>query len=78
MQAQPPKTEEMELLRNWFTYHSPTPEQQEAYVVIRETALSFAAILLEKCPPSADRTAAIRKLRECVATANMSIACSGK
>jgi hypothetical protein len=65
-------------LKNWFTYHSPTPEQQTNYVAIREKALELAEVIVDNTPSSADQTAAIRKLRECVMTANASIACGGK
>lgn len=62
-------------LENWFTYHAPTPEQAEDYVRIRSAALNLAIAIIEATPPSADQTAAIRKLRECVMTAFASIAC---
>jgi len=73
-----PTEEELTQIENWFMYHQPTPEQEEAYRMIRVAALTLATTILEKCPASADRTAALRKLRECVATANASIACAGK
>lgn len=62
-------------LENWFTYHSPTPAQQSKYLAIKVTAKIFAQIILENTPPSADQTAAIRKIREAVMTANAAIAC---
>lgn len=61
---------------NFFTYHAPTPEQVGHYNAIREAALEFARVLNEHTPASADQTAAIRHLRECVMTANASIACA--
>lgn len=67
-----------EQLVNWFTYHSPTPEQQLAYLAIRGAGLALARVIVDSCPPSADATAALRKCREAVSTANMAIACSGK
>lgn len=63
---------------HWFTYHVPTPEDQKKYMNIRDSAKNFAKIILASTPPSADQTAAIRLLRECVMTANASIACGGK
>jgi hypothetical protein len=57
-----------------FTYHAPRAGQPERYQLIREGARAFARILRDNCPPSADRTDAIRKLRECVMTANAAIA----
>lgn len=61
---------------NWFTYHPPTGNQPERYERIRHAAKALAEIISECCPESADRTAAFRKLRETVMTANLSIACN--
>jgi len=63
------------LIENWFTYHAPTERQQAAYSVIRDTARSLAYVIVENTPPSADQSAALRKLRECVMTAHAAIAC---
>lgn len=62
-------------IENWFTYHAPKDDQSERYVRIREAAKVLALTILNTTPPSADQTAAIRKLRECVMTANAAIAC---
>lgn len=64
-----------EVLENWFTYHAPSKQQQDAYKIIRDTALVLAKAINDLCPVSADATAAIRKVREAVMTANASIAC---
>jgi hypothetical protein len=61
-----------------FTYHPPTPEQLRSYEAVREGAKAFAKIIIDNTLPSADQSAAIRKLRESVMTANASIALSGK
>jgi hypothetical protein len=66
-----------ENLNNWFTYHSPTPEQLPKYQAIREAALNLAQVIVANTPASADQTAAIRKIREAAMTANASIACGG-
>lgn len=65
-------------LVNWFTYHAPQPGQSERYERIRAAGLDFARVIVEMTPPSADQTAAIRKIREAVFTANAAIACDGK
>ncbi len=65
-------------LERWFTYHAPEPEQIAAYAEIRSAALGFATAILALTPPSADQTAAIRKVREAVMTANAAIACEPK
>lgn len=67
-----------EQLENWFTYHSPSAEQFPKYLAIREAGMAFARIVAENSPASADQTAAIRKIREAVMTANQAIACGGQ
>lgn len=67
-----------EELANWFSYHPPLPGQAESYEKIRAAAHVFASVVLEHCPKSADRTAAFRKIREAVYSANASIACGGR
>lgn len=71
-----PFTEEQ--LRDIFTYHSPTPEQQAHYLALRDAAFEFSKVIITHTPPSADQTASIRKLREVVMTLNASIALQGK
>jgi hypothetical protein len=63
-----------EQVDQWFTYHPPSADQAERYQRIRTAARMFAVHLVECTPPGADQTAALRKLRECVMTANASIA----
>ena len=59
-----------------FTYHPPTgPKQIEAFKKIRESGKAFALTILRNTPCCADQTAAIRKVREAVMTANAAIAC---
>ena len=65
-------------LENWFTYHSPTPDQLPKYQAIREAGKALASVILANTPPSADQTDAIRKVREACMTANASIACGGQ
>ena len=62
-------------LRNWFTYHAPAADDVAAYGEIREAALALARSIVRLTPVSADQTAAIRKLREAVMTANAARAC---
>lgn len=63
-------------LDNWFQYHKPIGTQQDRYVAIRDKAKELAMLIVSATPSSADQTAAIRKLRECVMTANAAIACN--
>jgi hypothetical protein len=67
-----------EQLRDIFTYHAPDADQQVAYEKLRNAAYDFAVALVELTAPSPDQSAALRKLRECVMTANASIALKGK
>lgn len=67
-----------EQLVNWFSYHAPQHEDLVKYQKIREAALTFARVINENAPESADKTAAMRKLRESVMTASAAIACGGK
>lgn len=65
-------------LINVFTYRPPDEGQIEKYHEIRAAALGFAEVVMNECPRCADRTAALRKIREAVMTANASIALNGK
>ncbi len=60
-----------------FTYHPPTEEQKVNYQQIRDGAKAFALILAKNTPKCADQSTAIRLLRECVMTANASVALKG-
>lgn len=63
-----------EEIDNVFSYHAPTGDQPARYEAIRAAAKEFALVLVANTPKSADQTAAVRKLRESVMTANASIA----
>jgi hypothetical protein len=67
-----------EQIENWFTYHPPTRDDQVVYEKLRSFARAFATAINDLCPESADKTAAIRKVREAVMTANAAVACKGK
>lgn len=63
-----------ENLHDIFTFHAPLPPQIKSYAEIRNAAEDFARVILENCPDCADRSVAIRKIRETVMVANASIA----
>jgi hypothetical protein len=65
-------------LEDWFTYHPPREHQVCHYQAIRDAGLDFARAILANTPAGADQSAAIRKVREAVMTANAAIACDGK
>jgi len=56
-----------------FTYHDPTEASIIYLKNVRESAKSLANVINENIPECADKSAAIRKLRECVMTANTAI-----
>lgn len=66
------------MVANWFTYHAPDAEQVEQMKLIRQAGGALAQIIRDNTPNSADQTAAIRKVREAVMTANASIVCRGR
>jgi hypothetical protein len=61
-----------------FSYHAPTPEKNIKYVELRMAALRLARVIDATVPDCADKSDAIRKLRECVMTANAAIALDGR
>lgn len=65
-------------LETWFTYHPPDRDQAERYEALRDGARAFAKIILDMTPAGPDQSAAIRKVREAVMTANAAIACEWK
>ena len=67
-----------EMLEHVFSYHKPTPEHIPKYEAIREAAKVFARVVSENTPAGADQSAAMRKIREAVMTANASIALGGR
>ncbi len=67
-----------EELKDIFDYHPWTPEQIESGKKIRETLAQAFKAIIEGCPPSADRTTALRKIREARMDANSAITHGGK
>lgn len=65
-------------LQHIFSYHAPTPQKLEQYNTLRTAALVFAQAIVDNTPAGADQTAAVRKVREAVMTANASIALDGR
>ena len=64
----------VDTLETLFTYHPPTGDQNKRYMLLRVSARSFATTILTCCSPSADTSAAVRKVREALMTANAAIA----
>lgn len=61
-----------------FEYHKWTPEQIEAGRDIREALATAVKTIVANAPPSADRSAAIRKIREARMDANSAITHAGR
>jgi hypothetical protein len=61
-----------------FVYHAATPEQVEQYQRIRDAAKNLAQVIIDNAPSCADRSDAIRKVREAVMTANAAVALKGR
>jgi hypothetical protein len=59
---------------NSFDHHAPDAAQVERITEVRNACKHAAQVILAVCPHSADRSAAIRLLREAMMTANASIA----
>lgn len=62
-----------EELLEQFTYHTPDEFQIARMAEIRAEAQKFALLIDERVKDGPDKSAAIRKLRECVMTANAAI-----
>jgi hypothetical protein len=65
-------------LQDMFSYHAPEGDDPRSMTLSGLGRALFRVRNLETCPASADRSAAIRKVREAVMTANASIALKGR
>ena len=66
-----------EILAELFKYHAPNEVTIPKYAAINQAAKNFAEVILQNCPSGADRSDAIRKIREARMTANAAIALNG-
>jgi hypothetical protein len=55
------------------SYHKPDEKGIAAITAVREATAKLILTIVQNCPPSPDRSAAIRKAREAMMTANASI-----
>ena len=65
-------------INNWFTYHAPRPEQVQTYNEVRNKAKELAELFDSVLPDCADKSAAMRHLRETVMAMTLAIACYQK
>lgn len=71
-------TDQEKKLEDIFSYHAPENDDQlRAYRSIRDWGLALAKVICEFTPKGSDQSAAIRKVREAVMTANAAIALKG-
>lgn len=68
---------EAERLEIAFTYQRPDDDRFRTYAGVRAAGKALALAILNAAPKCADRTDAIRKVREAVMTANAAIALEG-
>ena len=66
-----------EILADLFSYHD-DPRKVPNYVAIRTAAKNLVTVILQNAPDSADRTYAIRCVREAVLWANAAVALDGR
>ena len=66
-----------EIVAEFFKYHAPNETTIPKYAAINQAAKNFAEVLLANCPSGADRSAAIRLIRDARMTANASVALNG-
>lgn len=65
-------------INDLFMYHAPSPDMTARFLPLRDAIVGAVLAINELCPPGADRTAAIRKLKEAHMTANASIVLEGR
>lgn len=61
-------------LDNDYIYHKPFGDQQERYVIIRDTAKVLAETIVRNSPPSREQSVALTLLEQVVMEANAAIA----
>lgn len=66
-----------EIVAEFFKYHAPNEMTIPKYAAINQAAKNFAEVVLANCPHGADRSAAIRLIREARMTANGAVALNG-
>lgn len=58
-------------------YKAPTQDKLSKFAAVRDAATALVIAIDENCPPSPDRTAAVRQVQDSLMTANRSIANDG-
>jgi hypothetical protein len=68
----------LENVEEIFTYQPADAEQLEAFDDVRAALIEAARVILQRVPDCADRSVALRKLREARMDANSAIALRGR
>ena len=71
------KSEDHIAIERAFEHLAPDADQVQQMVLIRGAAKALAHLIIENCPKSADRSTAIRRVREAVMAANAAIVLKG-
>lgn len=66
-----------QIVAEFFKYHTPNDFTIPKYAAINQAAKKFAEVVLQNCPSGADRSAAIRLIRDARMTANAAVALNG-
>lgn len=66
-----------EKIESVVTYHKPSEESVAKITRVREATANLLETIAKECPAGPDRSAAIRKAREAMMTANASIVVPG-
>lgn len=66
--------QEIQSLKNKFTYHPPKGDQQNRYILLRDTAYNLSVLICQNSEPSREQSLAITKLEECIMWTNAGIA----
>ena len=64
----------LQMTNEWFEHYDTNERQSVSIQKIRDGAKRFAQLLCNNTPDDPDQTAALRKIREAVMTANYAIA----
>lgn len=68
----------MQVVEDMFTYHPWDAEKAAKGEQVRKVLIYAMQVILEQVPPSADRSSAIRKIREARMDCNSAITHNGK
>lgn len=64
-------------IETWFSYRTPKGSQIVQYMKMCDKAKELAYLIVECCPSGADKTVALRKLREVIMNVSAAISVQG-